>query len=150
MILVTSYWLVLFLVRTILSRKFKKNVWWCTHVNSSFKTKEILSLLLIRWICLNSRVLEAATKRRSTKKMLLKLFYKNICETLVKLLCIYNAAKDELLLKYFRRKFLYLLVANFGICKQLVLTLKHYSEKKFSLIKSTLKHVCFKKFHEIH
>ena len=65
------------------------------------------------------------------------------CETLVKLLCVYNSAKDELLLKYFRRKYIYLLVATFGISKQLVSTLKHYSRKKLSLKKTTLKHVCF-------
>ena len=36
-----------------------------------------------------------------TGKHLLKLFYKSICKTLVKLLCVYNSAKDEFLLKYF-------------------------------------------------
>ena len=109
---------------------------------SSWKTKEIPSLLHIRWICLNSRVLEAATKSLSSKKMLLKLFYKSnyykilqntqfykILEKLVKLLYVYNSAKDELLLKYFRRRCLYLLEATFGISKQLVSTLKHYSDK---------------------
>ena len=115
------------LVRTILSRKFKKNVSWCTlftHFNGSLKTNKILSLLLIRWICLNSPVLEAATKRPSAKKMLLKLSYKSICETLVKLVWVY---KDELLLRYFRRKYLYLLLATFVISKQLVSPLKLYS-----------------------
>ena len=135
--------MILFLVRTILSKKFKKSVWCCTlftHFNSSLKTREVLPLLLIRWTCLDCRLLEAATKRRSAKKMSLKLFYRSICETLAKLLCIYNSAKDELLLKYFRKKYLYFLMATFGISKQLVSTLKHYSDKK---LKTTLKYVCF-------
>ena len=48
---------------------------------------------------------EEATKRRSAKKMLLNLFYKNICETVVKRRCVYNSPKDGLLLNYFRRKY---------------------------------------------
>ena len=133
--------MILFPVRTLLPRK---NVWWCTpftYFNSSLKTKEMLFLLLIRWICLNSRVLETATKRRSGKKMLLKIFYKSVCERLAKLLCVYNFPKDGILLKYFRRKYLYFLVATFGISKQCVSTLKHYSDKKLSPIKTTLKYV---------
>ena len=69
--------------------------------------------------------------------------FTSLCETLVKLLCVYNSAKDELLLKYFRRKYLCHLEGTFNISKQLVSTLKQYSDKKLSLIKTTLKQVCF-------
>ena len=58
------------------------------------------------YVWIRSSVLEAATKSHSAKKILLKLFNEKILETLVKLLCVYNFAKDELLLKYFRRKYL--------------------------------------------
>ena len=50
LILVSTSQLILSLDRKILSRNFKKNVWWrtlLTNFNSSLKTKEILSLLLI-------------------------------------------------------------------------------------------------------
>ena len=76
--------------------------------------------------------------------MLLKLFYKNVCVTVFsEILCVYNSTKDELLLKYFRRKYLYLLMASFGISKQLVWSLKHYSDKQFSLVETTLRYVRF-------
>ena len=127
---------MLFLFRTILSRKFTNNVWWCTlftDFNSSLKTKEILSLLLIRLICLNSCVLEAAFKRYSMK---------NISTTPIRIQTLPTYTK-LLLLKDFRRKYLYVLMATLGISKKLVSTLKQYCEKKLSLIKTMLKHVCF-------
>ena len=126
---------MLFLFRTILSRKFKNNVWWCTlfaHFNSSLKTNEILSLLLIRWICLNSCALQVYFKRRSTK---------NISKIPLRIQTPLTYTK-LLFLKDFRRKYLYLLMATLGISKKLVSTLKHYCEKKLSLTKTMLKHVC--------
>ena len=139
--------MILFLVRTIFSSKFQKNVWWCTlftHFNSSFKTEKILSSLLIQWICLNSWVFRSSHQNSFCKKDVLETVLQSIYETFVKLLFVYNSAKDEFLLKYFRTKYLYLLVATFCISKQLVSTKKKYSsDKKLSLIKTTLKHVCF-------
>ena len=109
-----------------------------THFNRSLKTKKMLSLLLIRWMCFRS-----SHQKAFSKKILLKLFCKSIYKTLLELLCVYNSAKDELLLEYFRRKYLYPLMATFGISRQLVSTLKHYCDKKLSLVETTLKKVCF-------
>ena len=67
---------------------------------------------------------------------------------LVKLLYSYISTKDKLFLNYFMRKHFQLLMATFGISKELIVTLKyHYRKKNISLVE-TLKYLCFLKFHK--
>ena len=50
---------------------------------------------------------------------------------LVKLLYSYSSTKDKLLLNYFIRKHFQLLMATFGISKELIVTLKYHYGKKY-------------------
>ena len=87
-------------------------------VSFVLKTKEKLSLLYIWYICSNSCVSEAATKKLFYKidnlwyrnRRSAKILWKSLA--LVKLVCVYNSTKGKFFLKYFMRKIIWKNTSN--------------------------------------
>ena len=86
--------------------------------------------------CFTSSHHNAFCNKRCSSNCSTKIYVKQF---LAKLLCVYSSIKDELLLKYFRRIYVYLLMDTFGILKQQVWSLKHYCNKSFEATRLIIK-----------